>query len=142
MAKGRVVLDTSVIVSALLWTGIPHRLLQAAESGDFALVTCPSIIDEMRNVLVRPKFASRIAALNTSIGELTESFLSIVEIIQEPKSKAVITRDPDDDKILACALASRARWIVSGDSHLLDLKQYRGIPVLTPKQFWESWSKK
>lgn len=62
----------------------------------------------MREALARPKFSSRITALNTSVGELMESLLSVVEVIQEPGIEPVITQDPDDDKILACAVASRA----------------------------------
>jgi putative PIN family toxin of toxin-antitoxin system len=80
--------------------------------------------------------------LNTSVGELIESLLSVVEVIQEPRIEAVIPQDPDDDKILACAVASRARWIVSGDAHLLAVKRYRGIAILTPKQFWDLWPKR
>lgn len=135
-------LDANVCISGLLWTGIPHRLIRAAETGDLIPVTTPAIMDEVRDVLARPKFASRIAALNTSVGELMEALLSIVEVLQEPKVEQVIPQDPDDDKILACAVASRARWIISGDAHLLALKRYRGIPILTPKQFWGRWAKR
>jgi predicted nucleic acid-binding protein len=71
-----------------------------------------------------------------------ESLLSIVEVIPEPKTLRVIAADPEDDTVLACAVATRARWIVSGDSHLLALKRYRGISIVTPKQFWERCKRK
>lgn len=98
-------------------------------------------MNEMREALNRPKFAQRIHALNTSVGELMESLLGIVEVVQDTRIERVIEHDPDDDTILACAVASRAQWIVSGDEHLLALKEYRGIPILTPKAFWDRWSK-
>lgn len=139
MPKVRLVLDSNVCISGLLWSGTPHRLIRAAEAGDLTLVTTPAIMEEVRDALARPKFASRIAALNTSVGELMESLLSIVEVIQEPRTEPIITEDPDDDKVLACAVASRAQWIVSGDVHLLAMKRYGGMPILTPKQFWDRW---
>ena len=113
MAKVRLVLDTNVCVSGLLWTGTPHLLIRAAEAGDLVPVTTP-----------------------------TESLLSVVEVVQEPRIEPVIAQDPDDDKFLACAVASRAPWIVSGDAHLLTVRRYRGIPIVTPKQFWDRWAKR
>ena len=70
-----------------------------------------------------------------------ESLLSIVETIQEPKIVPVIPRDPDDDKIVACAVAARVRWIISGDDHLLGLGQYKAIRIVTPQHFWQRWGK-
>ncbi|MGH7963997.1 MAG: putative toxin-antitoxin system toxin component, PIN family, partial [Candidatus Binatia bacterium] len=127
-----------VYISGLLWTGIPHELLQAAETEDIVLMTTSAILEEVQEALVRPKFAKRIMSLNTSVGELMESLLSIVEVMQEPKVEPVIVEDPDDDKFLACAIASRARWIISGDSHLLTLKRYRNVHIVTPRQFWDA----
>jgi putative PIN family toxin of toxin-antitoxin system len=118
VAKVRIVPDANVCISGLLWTGIPHKLFQIAETGDLVFMTTPAIVEEVREALVRPKLAARIAALSSSVGEIIESLLSIVEVIQEPRIEPVILQDPDDDKIIACAVASRARWIVSGDSHL------------------------
>jgi putative PIN family toxin of toxin-antitoxin system len=141
VAKVRVVLDTNVYISGLLWTGTPHRLIHAAEVGELAPATTPAIMDEVREALGRPKFVMRMNDLNTSVGELMESLLSIVEIVPDTWIERVIEHDPEDDKILACALASRAQWIVSGDEHLLRLKRYRNIPIRTPKAFWDRWSK-
>lgn len=112
-----------------------------AEGGSIVPVMSPTMIEEVHNALSRTKFTGRIAALKTSVGELMESLLSIAEVIQEPRAERVIPEDPDDDKILACAISSHARWIVSGDHHLLAMKQYKGILILTPKQFWERKAK-
>jgi hypothetical protein len=71
----RLVLDTNVLVSALLWTGPPHELLRAAHAGTAVLVTSPALMEELHDVLTRPKFAARIAELGTSAGELMESAL-------------------------------------------------------------------
>ena len=80
--------------------------------------------------------------LDTSVGKLIKLLVSVIEVIQEPRVEAVIPQDPDDDKILGCAVASGARRIVSGDAHLLGVKRYRGISILTPKQFWDVWAKR
>ena len=111
MAKVRVVLDTNVFVSGLLWTGLPHTILSVAETGQLVLVTSPAMLKEVREVLARPKFAARMHRLSTSVDELMESLLSLVQLIQEPKVTPVVLRDPDDDKFVACALAARVRWI-------------------------------
>lgn len=141
MAKIRVVPDTNVYVSALLWTGIPHRLLRMAEAEELALVTTPAIMEELREVLGRPKFRLRIRTLQTSVAELMESVLSLVEVIPDLPIEPVIKRDPDDDKILACAAAAQAEWLISGDDHLLSVKLYKGIPIVTPSQFFRIWEK-
>ena len=141
MVRARVVLDTNVYISALLWTGIPHRLLRLAEVGDVTLVTTPAIMEELREVLGRPKFRLRIRTLQSSVTELMEAILSIVKVVQDLPIEPVVKRDPDDDKILACAAVAQADWIVSGDDHLLSLKRYKGIPIVTPKQFSRVWEK-
>ena len=141
MAKIRVVPDTNVYISALLWTGIPHRLLGWAEAGELTLVTTPAIMEELREVLGHAKFRLRIRDPQTSVVELLESLLSVVEVIPDLAIEPVIKRDPDDDKILACAVAARAEWLISGDDHLLSVKRYKGIRIITPSQFSRSWEK-
>jgi len=141
VARSRVVLDTNVYISALLWTGVPHRLLRLAEAGDITLVTTPAIMEELREALGRPKFRPRIRTLQISVAELMEAVLSIVEVVQDLPIEPVVKRDPDDDRILACAAVAQADWIVSGDDHLLSLKRYRDIPIVTPRQFARAWKK-
>ena len=139
MAKVRVVLDANVCISALLWIGTPNQILRSVEAGDLAMVASGSMIDEIHNALMRPKFAKRIKDLSSSVSELMESLLGIVEVIQDPIVKPIIRDDPDDDKVLACAVTTRASCIVSGDTHILALKKYQDIPIFTAKEFWDTW---
>ena len=130
----RLVLDANVLISGLLWTGTPNAILAAADAGRAVLVVSPSIIDEVRGVLGRPKLARRIAELGTSIDELMASLVAVVELIEQPVVEPVIAADPDDDHVIACAVTGDARSIVSGDGHLLALRRYQRIPIRTPAQ--------
>jgi uncharacterized protein len=130
----RLVLDTNVLVSALLWTGPPHELLRMACAGAALVVASPVIVEELRGVLARPKLAARLAELETSVGELVESLLHRLVLVEEGEIDAVIADDPDDDHVVACAVAGRARWIVSGDRHLLGLRRYKRIAILRPAE--------
>jgi len=106
------------------------------------LLTTPAVMDELREVLGRAKFSLRLRILRTSVAELMESILSLIEMVHDLSVEPVIKRDPDDDKFLACALAGQADWIISGDDHLLGLKHYNGIPIVTSRQFLRSWDKR
>lgn len=134
----RVVLDTSVWVSALLWLGLPHRLLELAETGALTLVMSPVLVEELRGVLARPKFASALATRSANVVELIQGVLAYVELYSAPALTGVVPADPDDDAVIACGLAAQAQWIVSGDEHLLSLGSYEGIRIGTPRQFLEA----
>jgi len=130
----RVVLDTNVLVSALLWRGTPHRLLQRLEERHVALVTTPRMIQELREVLPRPKFVGRLHALNVSVDMLLDAVVEHTELFPDRAIAPVIREDPADDRVLAAAQTANASLIVSGDPHLLRLRAFAGIPIVTPRQ--------
>lgn len=122
------VLDSNVIISGLLFGGIPSRIINLAMTGKFICYTSPDILDEIRGVLSRPKF-------NLSTDEVTylTTELENLFVITFPKVKIrAVKKDPDDDMILECAIESNADLIVSGDSHLLELGQWQGINIKNP----------
>lgn len=125
-----------IIYCVIILSLIQHIVLYLI-SYVVGLITTFSIIDETAEVLSRPKFSARISSINTSVTELIESLLNLVELIVPSDIAPVIIVDPDDDKILACAFSSKAVYIVSGDSHLLDLKEYENIQIKSPGDFWE-----
>lgn len=131
----RVVADTGVLVSAFLWSGIPHQLLVAAEQRRLSLYTSLLLIEELAGVLSRPKFRERLLALEVTADDLLEAFLKLAHLVRPGPIPPTIVRDPDDDHVLACALAAGAHYIVSGDHHLLTLKRYGPIPILPPRVF-------
>ncbi|HXG68464.1 MAG TPA: putative toxin-antitoxin system toxin component, PIN family [Blastocatellia bacterium] len=127
----RVVADTNVVVSGLLWRGNPRRVLDAARDGIIELYTSAALLEELEAVLSREKFATRLEAANLTVHELVVGYAALATVIEADAIEPVILADPDDDTVLACALAAQCEVIASGDSHLLDLKQYQGIRIVT-----------
>jgi uncharacterized protein len=127
----RVVADTNIIVSGLLWRGNPRRVLEAAREGTIDLFTSITLLVELEDVLSREKFASRLASVGVMPSDLVLGYANLASVIEPAAIEPVILADSDDDAVLACAIAARGEIIVSGDSHLLDLKQYQGVRILT-----------
>jgi uncharacterized protein len=127
----RVVADTNTIVSGLLWQGSPRKVLEAARKGKFELFTSVALLTELEGVLERDKFTKRLAIADLTARELVLGYAALATPITPLAIPTVILDDPDDDAVLACALAATADVIVSGDGHLLSLKTYQGIDILT-----------
>ncbi|MGH8178550.1 MAG: putative toxin-antitoxin system toxin component, PIN family [Steroidobacter sp.] len=124
------VTDTNVVVSGLLWLGNPGRLLEAAANGRITLYTSPVLVAELRSTLGYDRLAKRVERSGLTLDELLTRYLNVA-IVVEPASVPQVTRDPDDDHVLACALEARADLIVTGDTDLLTLKTYQDIPIVS-----------
>ncbi len=125
----RLVIDTNVFVSALISTrSIPALLLDEAGK-KYSLFISKEILSEVEDVISREKFGFTIQKISSAL----EAILSFSEIIDPEIKVDVIKSDPDDNKILECAIACRASYIVSGDSHLLELREYGSIKMINPK---------
>ncbi|MGI9034975.1 MAG: putative toxin-antitoxin system toxin component, PIN family [Pyrinomonadaceae bacterium] len=131
----RTVPDTNISISGLLWRGNPRRILDAARDGIIELYTSPVLLEELEDVLSREKFARRLAAANVTVPDLISGYSALATVIEAGPIEPVILVDPDDDAVLACALSAEAEVIVSGDSDLLDLKEHKGIHILTATEF-------
>lgn len=133
----RVVADTNTIVSAFLWGGKPFQLLQLAASLQIVLVTTDVLIEELLAVLSRNKFSRRLEKVGTSAGEVVADYCYLAEVVAPAEIRSTILDDPDDDAVLACALGGAADYIVSGDDHLLTLKNYSGVQIVNVHDFLE-----
>jgi putative PIN family toxin of toxin-antitoxin system len=127
----RLLLDTNVVVSALMYGGSPGKLWNLAGSGAISLVTSEALVAELRQTLAKPKFADRLRVAKTTPETLTALYLDVAHLVVPPQVPRVVSADPADDAVLACAVAARAEAIVSGDIHLLALKEHLGIPIFT-----------
>ena len=128
----RAVLDTNTVVSALLFSGTASRLVSLWQRRGFAMLLSREILDEYLRVLAYPKFRLSEDEIRTLVEVNILPFARAVRV-RTPLSG--ITRDPDDDKFLACALAGRARWVVTGDSDLLCVGPFRKVNIVTAGRF-------
>ena len=128
----RLVLDTNTAVSGLIWGGVPGRLIDAAAAGTAQIISSVPLLDELHDVLFRKKFAAQLAEQAVDAADLFEGYAALVQLVVPAVIGPVILADPDDDIVLATAVACGADLIVSGDAHLLGIGEFQGIPVLTP----------
>ena len=128
----RLLLDTNVVVSALLWRGTPYRLLAAIrERGDVQLVTSITLLDELADVLARPFAAQRLAMIGRTVRDVVADYVALVELVEPANVPRVVLGDVDDDQVIAAAVAARVDLIVSGDRrHLLPIGSHDGIAIV------------
>jgi putative PIN family toxin of toxin-antitoxin system len=130
----RAVIDTNVLVAALLWRGPPHALLEQVRAGTLSMVGSPALLAELADVIGRAKFDAILAKTSTSRERSLAQLRQLAEVIEPPPLPVPVCRDPDDDQVLALALAAKVDLIVSGHNDLLSLGSFENIPILAPAQ--------
>jgi len=126
----KVVLDTNIFISALFWKGVPYQIFKKSLQKEISVFISPVILDELKEkLLVKFKLPS----------EKVKEFLEIIvfnsKIVYPRKKLDIIKKDPSDNKIIECALEAKASFVISGDKHLLGIKEYKGIKIISPKEF-------
>jgi uncharacterized protein len=127
----RVVADTNIVVSGLMWRGNPRRILDAARAGNIQLFTTATLLAELEDVLSREKFNERLASAGVTPRDLVLGYAALALVIEPAEIEPVILADPDDDAVIACAVTAKCEVVVSGDSHLLNVRRYQGIRIVT-----------
>ena len=130
----RAVIDTHVLLAGLLWRGPPHALLEHVRGGTVSMVSSPALLAELADVLGRAKFDAILTKTNTSRERSLAEVRQLAEVIEPPPLPQPVCRDPDDDEVLALALAAQVELIVSGDDDLLSLGSFEGISIIAPAQ--------
>jgi putative PIN family toxin of toxin-antitoxin system len=129
----RVVVDTNVLISGLLFGGVPGRVLGAWSTGTLRLVVSPPVLDEYRRV------GLELSTGREPLVGLVETFVAMVTthalMVDARPLDVGVSVDPDDDMFLAAAIAGQAQVIVSGDKHLLQVTGWCGIDVMKPRHF-------
>jgi len=131
----RVVLDTNVLISALLFTGPLSRLVALWRERRIVLLLSKDVFIEYLRVLAYPKFKLTGEEIKALVDEYILPFGEMVTVADTP---AIIHEDPGDDKFLSLASAGRARFILSGDKHLLALKKHGRAKIVTTREFLDS----
>jgi uncharacterized protein len=132
-----VVIDTNVLVSALLFGGLPGRLVLLWKRGKIRPYASTAIIDEYIRVFAYPKFELSEQEIHFL---LYDEILPYFEIIKVVAGESIIKNDPSDDLFIWCAQTAGSESIISGDTHLLRMKAYGKIRILTPAQFLKAFS--
>ena len=127
-----VVIDTNVIVSALLFGGKPGELIPLWENDRIEPIVSRDIIDEYVRVLAYPKFELTEEEIRYLV---FQQLLPYFQVVKTYSGQVIVQKDPSDDKFIRCAMAGNSKVIVSGDIHLLALKVYQDIRILSPAQF-------
>jgi uncharacterized protein len=131
MGKTKVFLDTNILISALGWGGKPRALLKKCISGELELITSSNQIEELRRVMNYPKFSFTSDQKETFISIILE----IATLVEITGTLDVIEKDPDDNAMIETAVVGAVDYAISGDPHLLNLKEYGGIKIVTASEF-------
>jgi putative PIN family toxin of toxin-antitoxin system len=128
----RVVLDTNVLVSALLFTGELSKIVDLWRQGEIVPLISREMFNELRAVLAYPKFSLAPGEIQSIIENEILPYFEVVEIKEKGRG---VCRDPGDDKFLECALSGAAHSVVSGDKDLTDLKSYKTVKIMKASDF-------
>lgn len=131
----RFVLDTNLLVSGVIAAGLPRRLLDGAKAGEFELCTSEVLLAELLDVLSRGRFAARLSQAGLTPQGIVDDLRRITVVVTPADTPRVVTTDPDDDHVIAAAVAAQADLIASGDKRdLLPLGNFQGIPIVSARE--------
>ena len=130
----RIVLDTNLLVSGVIAAGLPRRLVDGAKAGEFELCTSEVLLTELLDVLSREKFAARLSQAGLTPEGIVDDLRRLAVAVTPTDVPRVVLTDPDDDHVIAAAVAGQADFIASGDRRdLLPLGNFEGIPIITAR---------
>ncbi len=126
----RIVVDTNILISALGWKGNEYNLVRKVFQRELDISISPELLDEFRGVASR----SKLGFSSEAIEEFVDVLIRLADVVVPKRKVSVIEGDPADNRVLECALASKADLLVSGDRHLLKLGEYKGIRIVSARQ--------
>ena len=131
----RAVLDTNVLISSVISTGVPHDIVVAGFDGEFQIIVSVPTLREFRETLL--KYPERFHMDSDEVQQEVETIRYFADFVDPDVDISAVADDPDDDKFLEAAVAGNVEYLVSGDQHLLDLDSYRGVDIVEPRTFYE-----
>jgi len=134
----RVLIDTNVMISGTFWPGKSKVLLNAVRRGEITCVTSETLLEEFREILTDPQRPFRLSAQDAS--RIVDAWRSVATVIA-PTSHVAVCRDPDDNRVLECALDGQAEYIITGDKDLLDLEEFQGMRIINVADFLQIYQR-
>lgn len=131
----RAVLDTNVLISSVISTGVPHEIVDKGFSSEYQIIVSVATLTEFRDTLL--KYPEKFHMDEADVQQEVETIRYFAEFVDPDEEITAVDADPDDDKFLEAAVAGNVDYIVSGDRHLLDLDSFRGITIVEPRTFYE-----
>lgn len=131
----RAVLDTNVLISGVIATGVPHDLLVAGFNHEYQIVVSVDTLTEFRETLL--KYPDRFQMDEAEVQAEVETVRYFAEFVDPQEDITAVEADPDDNKFLEAAVAGDVDYLISGDGHLLSLDSFRGIDIVEPRTFYE-----
>ena len=126
----RVVIDTNVYISALMFGGLPGSLLDLMFLKSFVTIVSPVLLDELEE-----KLCLKFEVTAEDAAAVRRKISSVAQVVEPSKAIQAVKQDPDNDRVLECAVAGPADYIVTGDRHLLMLGEYRGTSIIRAREF-------
>lgn len=131
MTLPKAVIDTNVLISAIVFGGIPRQILEEVIAGRLEVAISREILHEMQGILLGKKFKYPQETVNAITSELA----TLCEIVLPVQRIDIVRSDPANNRVIECALEAKAQYIITGDSHLIELKEVHGISIVTPSEF-------
>ncbi|CQH65480.1 homolog to endonuclease VapC (plasmid) [Halobacterium hubeiense] len=131
----KAVLDTNVLISSVIATGVPHDVVVKGFSSKYQIIVSVETLTEFRETLL--KYPDRFGMDEDEVQQEVETIRYFAEFVEPDEEITAVEDDPDDDKFLEAAVAGNVDYVVSGDQHLLDLDSFRNIEIIDPRTFYE-----
>lgn len=132
-------MDSNIFVSGWIWGGTPDQVLKLGESDLITVCASEALLNEVRLTFNKDKFCLRLQTLGVTVNDLIAGLQEFLQVYPILDINLPDLRDPNDNMIIATAIAANAEVIVTGDRDLLVLQEYRGIPILTAREFLERY---
>ncbi|OIN95674.1 putative toxin-antitoxin system toxin component, PIN family [Candidatus Desantisbacteria bacterium CG1_02_38_46] len=126
----RVVPDTNILISSIFWKGKPYQVIKGGFEGKYRLILSAEILAELIN-----KLSDKFTLPQDRIEDEVNLLFHYCDFIEHKIKLEIVKDDPSDNKIIECAISGAAHYIVTGDPHLKNIKEYKGIKIVSPDKF-------
>lgn len=131
----KITVDTNILISATFWYGDSFEIIDRAENKEFELVLSPAIVQEYEEVLEYEEIQEKISKKNLTMKQTVEKIKAMSTLVNPSETVNEVIADPDDNAVLECGSEGNVKYIVTNDKHLLKLKEFKGIKIITPHNF-------